>query len=366
MPKLKIFGLSDTGMIRDNNEDRFWFYQGNGQTLLLVADGMGGHIGGELASMITVNQIKKLVKLNLGRQTPEDLLIDCLLLSDRAIREQSANQNSSLKMGTTCTLAFLSQVKKKDAANGKENVLEVSFIHIGDSRLYHIGQDGITQKSTDHTLLQRMLDSGSIKPEEASSFSQKNIIYKSLGGGDKLELDPVQTFFLQPGEMVILCSDGLSDYLKNSEILNILKSSSSIKKAASYLINLVNRRGGSDNITAVIAEYGNFRRHKDSQFDKIRPSGKQKCQRKKRNWEKIIMVSVLVLVLLGLLVLLGMRLIKEFSAFKAETAVTEEITTSKPKAENEEKNTEGTKEADTEQNGENQPDGDQANDLKKE
>ena len=289
MKNIKIFGLTDVGMKREKNEDSFTIFRTSNMDVVVVADGMGGHTGGQIASSTTVETIKNYFKKNGKKLKIKELIEDSLTLSNRKIREISAGLAPGMSMGTTCTMAV---IKGKFCYYG----------HIGDSKLYHITKDSISQISTDHTMLQRMLDSGALKPEEAENYAHKNIIYRSIGGSENFKSDSTKHFLFIKGEILLLCSDGLSGYITSEEMLEILKAKANIKSAAEYMINLAKHRGGDDNITVIIVEKGKFRREKGIKLQKIKKI-KRKTQGANRK-PLIAVLLILLLVLTGLLLYL--------------------------------------------------------------
>jgi len=286
MKNIKIFGLTDVGMVREKNEDSFAIFKTSDMDVAVVADGMGGHTGGQIASSTTVETIKNYFQKNGKKLKIKELIEDSLTLSNRKIREISASLPAGMSMGTTCTMAV---IRGKFCYYG----------HIGDSKLYHITKDSINQISTDHTMLQRMLDSGALKAEEAENYAHKNIIYRSIGGSENFKIDSTEHFLFIEGEMLLLCSDGLSGLLTQEEMFEILKAKGNIKSAAEYMINLAKHRGGDDNITLIIVEKGKFRREKSIKLQKIK-----KIKRKIGGENRKPLIAVLLILLLVLTTLL--------------------------------------------------------------
>ena len=302
MNKIKIFGISDVGMVRTENEDSFLIIEENDEVLACVADGMGGHIGGRVASTTTVNTIKEYYNNNREKAPIEEIIEDSMILSNNKIKEKSLELGSGKSMGTTCTIAVINSIHEKENEKQKtKNELSVSYGHIGDSRLYHFSKNNIEQISKDHSMLQRLLDSGTLKPEDAEDYQYKNVIYKSLGGMDVLKLDPPEKFSINEGDILLLCSDGLTGYIKDDELLNIVKGKKDIVDAAKYMINLTKHRGGDDNITVVILEYGNYKRDKKIKLKKysIVKRGIKKSPPKKRL--AILLLLLIITMLTALL-----------------------------------------------------------------
>lgn len=300
MKRIDLLGLSDVGMQRAQNEDSFLVRTSKDLDLLVVADGMGGHVGGKVASNLAVETIECYIGANHTRLSPQELVADSMTLAHRRILERRDNEPALKGMGTTCTMVLLSP----DAMDPER--VKAVMGHIGDSKLYHADAVDIRQLSTDHTMLQRMLDAGAIKPEEVKDYAYKNVIYKSLGGADQLQLEPVRQFHLSCGEALLLCSDGLSGYLKPEEMRRILLGTPSLKAAAQYMVNLAKRRGGDDNITVVLASCGKLPRRKEIVLDKVpltlRPEAAGKPGR--RSSPVIGVLLVLLIALLSMLLYL--------------------------------------------------------------
>lgn len=262
MKEVKAFALTDRGLIRPRNEDNFLLKIYDGIMVAAVADGMGGEAHGEIASRLAVETIEKTFEKKKTKLTPEKLVIDSLVRSHKKIRRKGESFDTSLKMGTTCTLAALTPVP----GNGN---LRVHLGHIGDSRMYLVGKDDIRQMSTDHTMVQKLLEVGALKPDEVEHFVHKNIIYKSLGGNEDLLLDPVEEFDLPHGSIILICSDGFSNYIKPDEMRRILQGKESLEAACHYMVDLANYRGGDDNITVILVEFGEFQRRNDIDLEQV-------------------------------------------------------------------------------------------------
>ncbi len=313
MKDVKIYGTTDVGIVRTQNEDNYLILEYKEMSIVCVADGMGGHVGGKEASLTAVNTIKSLFKQNRGKLNNSELIEDCLMLSNSRIRERARSMYADSKTGTTAILVAVgNQLPGEQGARKKNEHLVTSieplkkqsltatYGHIGDSRLYSMTGDKITQVSKDHTMLQRMLDADALKPEEAENYPYKNVIYKSLGGSENADLDPVKNFEFAGGEALLLCSDGLSGYLSSSEIHNIIKGTKNIREAADYMVELAKFRGGDDNITVIIVEHGKFKRDKNIKLEGIPRTSGEKSRAGK---------TVAVLTLLAVLIILFSLLI---------------------------------------------------------
>lgn len=231
--KLNFHAASDRGLVRDNNEDSAYA----GPHLLLLADGMGGHAAGEIASQLMVEHMK-----HLDRE-PEDA--DTLALLGAAADDANASISDSIKehpeqdgMGTTLTALMF---------NGEE----MGLIHVGDSRGYRLRDGELTQITEDDTFVQSLVNEGKLKPEDVSSHPQKSLILKAYTGRPVepyLELLPVKA-----GDRFMLCSDGLSDPVTHSTMESTLAEGTP-EEAAARLIELALRSGGPDNVTVVVAD----------------------------------------------------------------------------------------------------------------
>lgn len=231
--KLNFHTASDRGLVRDNNEDSAYA----GPHLLLLADGMGGHAAGEVASQLMVEHMEHLDR------DPEDA--DILALLGAAADDANASISSSIKehpeqdgMGTTLTALMF-------------NGTDMGLIHVGDSRGYRLRDGELTQITEDDTFVQSLVNEGKLQPEDVSSHPQKSLILKAYTGRPvepHLELLPVQA-----GDRFMLCSDGLSDPVTHSTMETTLAEGSP-EEAVTRLIELALRSGGPDNVTIVVAD----------------------------------------------------------------------------------------------------------------
>lgn len=248
--RLRSSGRSDTGQMRDNNEDSIHLWShGDHIVLAIVADGMGGAVAGEEASRIAVESIES--GLTNGMMHPdgyynmdEDTLIKQLKQSVRNANNNIINQaqkRPELKgMGTTVTLAF---IRNTHAIIG----------HVGDSRAYLVdGSDGhIMQVTSDHSFVQALVNAGHITEEEAEEHPMRNVLYRALGQSRDIEVD-VYYEQLHVNDRMVLCSDGLTLHVKPQEIAQIALSQDDPDTIAESLIALANKRGGRDNVSVLV------------------------------------------------------------------------------------------------------------------
>ncbi len=233
---LKYAARSDVGMVRLKNDDSAYV----GRYLAVVADGMGGHAGGNVASASTVLD---LVHLDRGEHDDEPLtvLADEIQAANSLLSELVTTSPQLSGMGTTVTALLL---------NGNR----FAFAHIGDSRAYRLKNGVFEQISIDHTFVQRLIDEGRLRPEEAEVHPHKNVLMRVLGDVDASpELD-LATFEVEPGEKWLLCSDGLTAVLRDSDIENVLRSTNDIQRCVDILVELTLSGGSPDNVTVAVLE----------------------------------------------------------------------------------------------------------------
>ncbi len=242
---MQVVGLSDRGRERSRNEDNFLFRTGSALTLLAVADGMGGHVAGDVASSLAVSVLERCWD-ELLRENPvpdnqlSGIIKNMITEANQTIFTQSVDFAANQGMGTTLTMGMLSG-------------LNLVLGHVGDSRAYLIEDGGIKLLTEDHSLLEQLIQQGSISPEEAQGHPQRHILTRALGTTQGVEIDLMETE-LKIGSTLLLCTDGLTTLVQDDEILDIIHTRlDDPELAAASLINLANSRGGYDNITVVLA-----------------------------------------------------------------------------------------------------------------
>ena len=228
--KFKSVGRSDIGLTRENNEDSGFI----GYNFLLVADGMGGHAAGELASSTTVSVVANFDK-NFEKILPQDIINT---ISNK-IKNSIQKDISRNGMGTTLSTVYL-----------KDNKL--NLIHIGDSRIYLIKDKKMNLISKDQTYIQNLIDNKEITEQEAKSHPQRSLLLQAIDGSGDL-VPEVKSLEVSAGDKVLLCSDGLTNVVSDTEILNIINSFDTVG-AVSALIEKALEHGGPDNITVIVAE----------------------------------------------------------------------------------------------------------------
>lgn len=276
MKEIKVFAITDVGMVRSNNEDHYLLKEYDDMVVAAVADGMGGAAHGEVASRIAVETIEKIFERKRENNEIEKLIEEGLLQSHRKIREEGLRRHGNLNMGTTCTLVAVipktgmpGTGRTGGSSSGNSYTLQAYVGHIGDSRVYLIQREAITQKSVDHTIVQKLMDVGALKPSETNHFAHKGVIYKSLGGSEKLNMDSVQQFSFRKGNVLLLCSDGFSNYITPEEMVRVLRAKTDLEQAGRYMVDWVKYRGGDDNITVVLLEFGRYPRKRNIELEEI-------------------------------------------------------------------------------------------------
>lgn len=241
---MQVACRTDPGRERSRNEDCFLVRQNSAITLLAVADGMGGHLAGDEASALAISALACCWD-KLSRESPiaphqlAKIIRKMIDAANQLILDRSAKDASRQGMGTTLTAAML-------------NGLNLVLGHVGDSRVYAIEKDRIKLLTEDHSLVEQLIQQGSISPQEVQGHPQRHILTRALGT-TPVEIDVVETV-LDEGSSLLLCTDGLTTLVHDDEILNIiLTRRADPNLAATALIELANRRGGFDNITVVLA-----------------------------------------------------------------------------------------------------------------
>ncbi|MEV7005891.1 PP2C family serine/threonine-protein phosphatase [Streptosporangium sp. NPDC051022] len=238
-PALRYAARSDVGVRREANEDSGYA----SARLLAIADGMGGHAGGEVASSLAVAAIAALDE-SLPR-TGVDLVAAIKSTArdvNHKLREMSEHDPTLRGMGTTLTAMLW------DGAS-------FALAHVGDSRAYMLRDGALYQITHDHTLVQSLVDDGRITPEQAAEHPRRSMVLRVLEGTGDGELD-LSLREAQPGDRYLLCSDGLTAVVGPETLFNTLTDIGDPDEAARWLIDLANRGGGPDNITCVVAEFG--------------------------------------------------------------------------------------------------------------
>ncbi len=247
--KIQIVGVTDTGKVRKNNEDSIGYDVGLG--LSVLADGMGGHLGGEIASSLSVNTILESLQQNLpslnGNQANNNtgvsqasmFIQDAIEQANDLIYQKSRSDPALRGMGTTIVVLLLFDNR-------------ISLAHIGDSRCYRLRDNQFEQITKDHSLIQELIDRGFYTPEEARKSLNRNLVTKALGINPGIIPDLYEEFVMK-NDIYLLCSDGLTDLVDDDYIsLTIKRFSDNLDDAAKQLITKANQNGGNDNISVIL------------------------------------------------------------------------------------------------------------------
>ena len=249
MINIEIYGGSDRGLIRKNNEDSIGYslYDRASIALALVADGVGGYEGGEVASRIAADSIKEFVRKAVLQASSgggysdvwmEQVIINAIESSNREIINQQQLDKTIFNMATTIVALLI-----------KDNRLVLA--HVGDSRCYLFRDAQLTQLTKDHTVAQKMLDEGTITKEQYRSSPYHHVLSKAVGIEKIICADVIQNE-IKEKDIYLLCSDGLTNCLTDMQILEILKSKNDIQECVEELIVRSNDEGGIDNISVVL------------------------------------------------------------------------------------------------------------------
>jgi PPM family protein phosphatase len=249
--RLLAAGLTDPGQVRKNNEDNYWVDQETG--LLLVADGMGGHAAGEVASQMAVDVIREQVSRGLTTgQIPAmgdlpmhlsdraHLLYSTVKMANEVIYTSAQERVEKKGMGTTLVSVLV----------GKKNF---AVAHVGDSRLYMMRDNKLRQVTRDHSLVAEQVAKGLLTPEQAEQSEMKNVLTRALGVAPEVQVD-VDEVALAPGDILLLCTDGLCRMMDDDVIEEELKNLRPLSEMCHNLVKIANDRGGKDNVTVVLAQ----------------------------------------------------------------------------------------------------------------
>lgn len=229
---------TDVGLLRKNNEDRL--YVDNELGLLIVADGMGGHRAGEVASQIAIDTIPSMLKLKaVGTAQIQKQILAALFKANEEILTAGETNPSFKEMGTTVVLAL---------CRGDN----IYIAHVGDSRAYIVRQNEIKCLTEDHSIVNNLLKAGKITHEEAVNHHQSHIITQALGSQSNIVPD-VNSFTWSKGDYLLLCSDGLTDMVRDNRIKEVILKKGSLQEKVDRPIKMAKAQGGKDNITVILA-----------------------------------------------------------------------------------------------------------------
>jgi len=240
---MHVAARSDVGMVRSGNEDSFYAHSNKDVGLFIVADGMGGHAAGEVASEMAVQIVaRELGDLqNVEGEIPRNRMATSIQDANRAIYERTIAESDKQGMGTTVSVLML-------ADSGKWLIGQV-----GDSRIYLLRDGALSQITKDHSYVQEQVDAGLLTPEQARYHPYSNVITRCVGAGEEVEADTFQGEF-RPGDVFLVASDGLTGMVDDRRLQQLLLSRASAGRIVDALIAEANYRGGLDNITAIVVQ----------------------------------------------------------------------------------------------------------------
>lgn len=238
---MEVFAKSDVGKMRDMNQDFYYISKPEDNLqLFIVADGMGGYKGGEIASRMAVETSKNYIINNFqsveNREDILKLIRNAIEYANLTIYEKSKEFKDLENMGTTIDICLVIASK-------------IYIGHVGDSRVYRKRKDFFRKLTTDHSYVQKLVSDGTITKEEAYNHPKKNMLTKALGSPNLVEPDVMVKGF-QKDDVILMCSDGLTNMLRDEEIVNIINEDPI--QACNKLVDKANENGGYDNITAII------------------------------------------------------------------------------------------------------------------
>jgi serine/threonine protein phosphatase PrpC len=240
---MNVFFETNKGLMRENNEDSFIVEDYDTYCLYAVADGMGGHKAGEVASSIVIEEMSKYFISSAEKKDfkPPLFIAESVRMSNDKIRQEAFKNEECLGMGTTLAMAVIDKA---------QNLIYIG--NIGDSRVYLLRNKELKQITSDHTYVNELMKEGKISPEEAKTHPKRNVITRALGSEEVVHADIFELELLD-NDILLLCTDGLTTHVSDDRILEIINEygpSQSVKK----LIQQANDNGGTDNITIIIVD----------------------------------------------------------------------------------------------------------------
>jgi protein phosphatase len=238
---LTVAARTDVGMIRSGNEDSFFAHATRERGIFIVADGMGGHAAGEVASEMTVQIIsRELHDLDSLGDSALDKLAGSIRHANQAVYERTMQESDKQGMGTTASVLLVS---------GNKFLIG----QVGDSRVYLLRDGALRQLTKDHSYVQEQVDAGLLTPEQARYHPYSNVITRCVGASDNVEPD-TYTGEIRPGDVFLVASDGLTGMVDDRRLQQLLLSRASAGRVVDALIAEANYRGGLDNITAIVVQ----------------------------------------------------------------------------------------------------------------
>lgn len=239
---MECSALSDVGKKREHNEDNYRIIENEEDRVLIIADGMGGHLSGEVASKIAVEVIGTYMQNHRNDEPAAQLVRNALMNANHEICIQAKENPSCNNMGTTVDIAYV-----KDG--------NVTIGHVGDSRVYLYRNGSLRLMTSDHSLINDLVRNGTITEEESKLMGQKNIITNALGVEPNLRIDLVEDR-LERDDIIMLCTDGLTNEVELSKMEEVLSMNTSLDDKVEVLIYMANSSGGNDNSTVILCKVG--------------------------------------------------------------------------------------------------------------
>src|SRR5262249_34146120 len=241
--RLEVGALSETGYTREENQDRMSGARVPLGHLYIVADGMGGHKGGAVAAQIAVEELQRHIGQAPAGESADAVIEAAFKAANDAVYKRSNSGDATVAgMGTTAVLALI-----------LGRVAELA--HVGDSRAYLFRNHRLSQLTTDHTIVQRMVEAGMLKPEEAADHPQSSVLERAIGSAPTVSVD-TRDHQLEEGDALLLCSDGLSGYVAADKIEAVLRADGPVQDTTINLVRLALEAGGRDNVTVQLIRYG--------------------------------------------------------------------------------------------------------------
>lgn len=234
---MRVGVRTDIGLVRERNEDAYHV----GDRVWVVADGLGGHQAGEVASQLAVKTMAQASLEALAKDTKK-VLISTILEANRCIHEEAEDSSKLSGMGTTITAAFY---------DGRG---QVYIGHVGDSRAYMVRDGVISQLTEDHSVVALLLKEGTLSVEEARVHPHRNYLTRALGVDPDVEVDLVQTSIFK-GDYLVLTTDGLTNMVSDEELLRVVTENETPQESCDILTDMARRRGGTDNITVLVVGF---------------------------------------------------------------------------------------------------------------
>ena len=244
-PQLEIYGLTDEGLVRDHNEDYISWVAESG--LVILADGMGGHNAGEVASELAVTSVTDALEEVLS----PDIKDSCNLNFNEVVNDAVEFANEEINL----------HAKSHPECNGMGTTIVMALFHndsvilasVGDSRIYRFRKGELKQVTTDHSLVQEMIDNGYMSEEEAQNSTNRNLITRALGIAEEVKVDVTKND-IEKDDIYLLCSDGLSDMITDELIFSTLvKTRQDLQRGSEELVRLAKEHGGHDNVSVILA-----------------------------------------------------------------------------------------------------------------